>query len=224
MRIAFLTHNEADPPGALGRRAIELGFEIGVHRADGGAAELPRPGSFDLLVVMGSVASTTDHTVPWIPPERRLVAAVVDAGTAVLGVCFGGQLLAQVLGARVNRASRPERGWHRIDTDDPERVPTGPWLMWHQDQFTVPPGAVALARTDVCVQAFVLGPHTGVQFHPEVTAEIVGPWIDEARAASRMGPSEAQEILSGFNHQGQGPEDQIRTLFDGFVARAGVAP
>jgi GMP synthase (glutamine-hydrolysing) len=148
----------------------------------------------------------------------------VDTGIPVLGVCFGGQLLAQVLGARVSRASRPERGWHAIDTDDPERVPPGPWLMWHQDQFTVPPGAVALARTDVCLQAFVLGPHTGVQFHPEVTAEIVGHWIDEARTDGRMLPAEAQEILSGFDHQGQGPEDQIRALFDGFVARAGVAP
>ena len=68
------------------------------------------------------------------------------------------------------------------------------------------------------------GPIPACQFHPEVTAEIVGQWIDEARATSRMGASEAQEILSGFDHQGQGPEDQIRTLFDGFVARAGVAP
>jgi GMP synthase (glutamine-hydrolysing) len=221
--VAFLTHGEDDPPALLERRSRQLGFDVRVHRADHGTPALPRPGSFDLLVVMGSAASTTDGGVTWIGPERNLVATTVEAGTPVLGVCFGGQLLAEVLGGRVSRAARPERGWHLIRSDDPAQIPPGPWMMWHEDQFSAPPGAVTLARTEACLQAFVSGPHTGIQFHPEVDAQIVRRWIDEARAVGHVGPAEAEELLSGFGDRGQGPEDQARSLFDGFVARAGMA-
>ena len=223
-RVAFLTHSPDDPPGLLGRRSAELGLDVAVHRADRLGDPLPRPDSFDLLVVMGSAASTLDSSVPWIGRERRLVAAAVDAGTPVLGVCFGGQLLAQVLGAPVERAPRTEVGWHRVDTVDPARVPPGPWMMWHEDRFSVPTGAVEVARTGVCVQAYILGPHTGVQFHPEVDAGIVGRWVDEARADGTLDRVGGDAVLAGFDAAGRGPDDQTRTLFDGFVTRSGLLP
>ena len=107
-RIAFLQHSATDVPGVLGAFATGLGLEVSAHRADHGPSTLPGAGSFDLLVVMGSIESATDDGVPWIGPERALVAAAVDGGVPVLGVCFGGQLLAQVLGGTVAKASRPE--------------------------------------------------------------------------------------------------------------------
>ena len=91
---------------------------------------------------MGSDESALDPTVDWIGPERTLVGEAVAAGTPVLGVCFGGQLLAQVLGGEVpgppagrsvgGPSSRPIRS----------RFPSGPWLVWHEDAFTAPPGRV----------------------------------------------------------------------------------
>ncbi len=87
----------------------------------------------------------------------------------------------------VTRALRSEIGWRAVESVDPGRIPPGPWLVWHEDAFTAPPGAEALARTDVCLHAFIAGIHTGLQFHPEVTREIVGHWVDtaQARATSR---------------------------------------
>ena len=173
-RIHFLEHSEHDVPGVLGRLALDRGWEVGASRADRGASSLPTVGSFDVLVVLGSDESTLDPTVDWIGPERALVSEVVAAGTPVLGVCFGGQLLAQVLGGEVSRATRKEIGWRAVGSADPVRLPSGPWLVWHEDAFTAPPGSESLAWTDVSLQAFVSGVHTGVQFHPEVTREIVG--------------------------------------------------
>ena len=191
-RIHFLEHSEHDVPGVLGRLALDRGWEVGASRADRGASSLPTVGSFDVLVVLGSDESTLDPTVDWIGPERALVSEVVAAGTPVLGVCFGGQLLAQVLGGEVSRATRKEIGWRAVGSADPVRLPSGPWLVWHEDAFTAPPGSESLAWTDVSLQAFVSGVHTGVQFHPEVTREIVGDWVDVARVAgtsrSRRGP------------------------------------
>ena len=220
--VAFLQHSEWDVPGALGERARARGFATRSYRADHGAAGLPATNRFDLLVVMGSSASVTDRSVGWIGPERALVRAAVEAGTPVLGVCFGGQLLAQVLGGEVARAPEREIGWRHVDTDDPEVVPAGPWLAWHEDRFTAPAGADPVARTAVALQAFVLGVHTAVQFHPEVDLDIVTHWVADARAENSLDEAAAEELLAGFDADGRGPLGQTHRLFDGFVDRSGV--
>jgi hypothetical protein len=56
-------------------------------------------------------------------------------------------------------------------------VSEGPWFQWHFDSFTVPPGATLVAENDAGPQAFVAGRHLGVQFHPEVTPEIMDGWV-----------------------------------------------
>ncbi|HEV3367106.1 MAG TPA: type 1 glutamine amidotransferase [Acidimicrobiales bacterium] len=221
-RVAFLQHSASDLPGVLGKRALQLGLATRTYRADHGPPGLPPPDSFDLLVVMGSVESATNHALAWIGPERQLVAEAAAAGIPVLGVCFGGQLLAQVLGGEVGRAIRPEIGWLEVETNDEARVPSGPWFVWHEDAFTTPPGADLVASTDVSGQAYVLGIHTGVQFHPEVTRGIVRHWVNEARAEDRIRPSEAEDLLAGFDAGGHGPDDQARRLFDGYLERAGL--
>ena len=112
---------------------------------------------------MGSIESVTDGAVPWIGPERRLVAAAVDDGVPVLGVCFGGQLLAEVLGGTVPRRA-PARA-RVAGSRPPIRPGTGrPWLDWHEDALPAPRGR-AVARTDV-FQAFVEGLHTGLRSIP----------------------------------------------------------
>lgn len=220
-RMTFLQHSRHDVPGVLGRLAGDAGWDVEVCRADRGAAALPPPGSFDALVVMGSDRSTLDPDVGWIGTERRLVAGAVASAVPVLGVCFGGQLLAQILGGEVTRAARPEIGWLAVDTTDPARIPAGPWLVWHEDAFTEPPGAEALASTEVSLHAFVSGIHTGVQFHPEVTSEIVEHWVDDARARGHLAPAQAEELLGGFDADGSGPEEQTAQLFEGFLRRMG---
>jgi GMP synthase-like glutamine amidotransferase len=224
VRAAFLTHSQWDLPGVLGERARELGFYTESCRADRGEAGLPAVGTFDLLVVMGSARSATDRSVGWIGHERRMVTAAAQDGIPVLGVCFGGQLLAQVLGGHVDRAPRPEFGWRLIDTEDADRIPPGPWLVWHEDRFSAPPGADEVARTEASLHAFVLGVHTGVQFHPEVNCGMVRRWVADAPAEDTFDSATAEELVGGFEPDGRGPEDQARQLFDGFVRRAGIEP
>jgi len=95
----------------------------------------------------------------------------------ILGLCFGGQMLARVLGARLFRAEEAEIGWLPVRTHDPELVSTGPWFQWHFDSFSAPPGATLIAETDAAPQAFVSGRNLGLQFHPEVTPEIMDEWV-----------------------------------------------
>jgi len=222
-RIAFLQHSATDVPGVLGACATGLGLEVAAHRADHGPGGLPHLGSFDLLAVMGSIESVTDESVDWIAPERDLVASAVDTGVPVLGVCFGGQLLAQILGGTVARASRSEIGWRQLETEDPDRVPSGPWLDWHDDAFTCPPDAVALASTEVSLHAFAQGPHLGLQFHPEVTLDVVEGWIGDARERAGLADEDIAALRRGFDARGRGPDLLTRSMFKGWLDGSGTS-
>jgi GMP synthase-like glutamine amidotransferase len=219
--VLVIEHAGTEMPGVIGERAAELGFQV-VRFAVEKEAPFPDPMRFTTVVVLGSVESVFDPRVPWIRPEADLVAAAVAGSVPVLGICFGGQLLAQVLGGQVARARRPESGWLTVDTDDPALVPPGPWLVWHQDAFTVPPGAREIARNEVCAQAFTHGPHLGLQFHPEVTPEIIESWLSNAEArGSGLDPG-ARAIRQAPARHAPASAANARRLFDTFLARAGV--
>jgi GMP synthase-like glutamine amidotransferase len=100
-----------------------------------------------------------------------------NAGIPILGICFGGQLMARALGGTVARGPYPELGWHEIATDDESFIPTGPWFQYHWDRFTVPPGGKEIARTELCPQAFTFGRTLGTQFHPDVDSEVLDLWL-----------------------------------------------
>ncbi|MFI5612670.1 type 1 glutamine amidotransferase [Amycolatopsis sp. NPDC051903] len=146
------------------------------------AEDAPDPADHDLLVVMGSSESAADDAVPWLAKELAFVRAVVERGVPTLGVCFGGQLLARVLGGSVGRAALPEFGFTTVETDDAELVPAGPWLQFHSDAFVPPPGT-ELARNASGSQAFATGKVLGLQFHPEMTADTFASWRERWAAA-----------------------------------------
>jgi GMP synthase-like glutamine amidotransferase len=100
----------------------------------------------------------------------------------VLAICFGAQVVAGALGGVVERAPRPEIGWHTVDSVAPDVIHPGPWMQWHGDRFTLPAGATLLATSAIGPQAFRLGRTLAVQFHPEVTTSIVERWSAGAGA------------------------------------------
>jgi GMP synthase-like glutamine amidotransferase len=139
----------------------------------------------------------------------------------VLGLCFGGQMLAKILGGNVERAPEPELGWQTIESRVPEVVPEGPWLLWHYERFTLPPGADQLAQSPAAVQAFTHGRHLGVQFHPESTIEIVRAWARKDRDRIKaFGIDDGEAHLElGRHHATQAAEAAFQ-LFDAFWQRA----
>lgn len=163
----------------LSRRAIEH------HLVTASTGEpLPEPSGFSGVIALGSERSAYDDHVPWVRDELSHLRRAVDAEVPVLGICFGGQALARALGASVAPAPATEIGWLDIGSRRPGLLADGPWFTWHSDQFSLPAGATLLARNDNAVQAFSHGPHVGVQFHPEVTPEIIVDWL---RLAERQG-------------------------------------
>jgi GMP synthase-like glutamine amidotransferase len=180
LRALILQHEEPTPPGHVTGWLAEHDASVDTVRIDIDDREID-PTRYDLIVSLGSEFAAFDDTKPFVPREAQLMRTAIDADVPVLGLCFGGQMLARVLGGEVYRGTRSEIGWLLVRSHDPELVPEGPWFQWHFDSFTLPPGATLLAESDVCPQAFVAGRSLGLQFHPEVTTEIMDDWVREYR-------------------------------------------
>jgi GMP synthase-like glutamine amidotransferase len=155
------------------------------------------------MVFGGSMHVDQEAAHPWLRDEKQLIRELLDRRLPVLGVCLGAQLLAEVAGARPRRAARPEIGWDRVEVTgegarDPVIGPLAPAsevFLWHSYEAPLPPDAVALARTPLCLQAFRLGEASvwGVQFHAEATLATLEAWLDdwhgdEDAAASGLDP------------------------------------
>ncbi len=176
-RALVIQHEEPTPPGLVSEWLTERGVGIETLRIDEQDPHDLEPRDYGLIVSLGSEFPAYDDSIRWIDHEADLFREAVDRDVPILGLCFGGQLLARVLGGHVFPAEREEIGWLPVRTRDPELIPDGPWFQWHFDAFTSPPGSQVIATTEVGDQAYVVGRNLGVQFHPEVTPEIMESWV-----------------------------------------------
>ncbi len=150
--------------------------------------ELPWDEAAGLVVLGGPMNVDAHASHPFLAQEQAWIRAALQRDLPVLGICLGAQLLARALGARVFPHAVKEIGWYDVDIVAPSDDPLFGGLpgrhtvfQWHGDTFELPAGAVQVARGEQCTQqAFRYGAQAyGLQFHVEVTAEMVAHWLDE---------------------------------------------
>jgi GMP synthase-like glutamine amidotransferase len=181
VRLQYIQHVAFETPGEIANWARSAGHGVTGTRVFTGEP-IPPPEAYDWLVVLGGPMSARDETrYPWLTSEKRAIAAAIDRGKTVVGVCLGAQLMAGVLGGAVRPGGHEEIGWFTVAvTDDgaahpltrrlPDRFTA---LHWHGDTFDLPAGAVHLARSEAFEnQMFVHGDRVvGIQFHLEMTSQ-----------------------------------------------------
>jgi GMP synthase (glutamine-hydrolysing) len=192
MRVLAIVHQRDAGPGVFAEETAANGVELRRwHPAEGE----PEPADLDehdaAMVFGGAMHLDQEDRHPWLREEKEALRGLLRSGMPLLGVCLGAQLLGEAAGVRPGRAREPEIGWHDVELGPEAR--TDPVcgalparfeaFQWHSYQVPLPEGAVALARSPVCLQAYRVGDSAwGIQFHAEVSAADADRWIRDYRS------------------------------------------
>jgi GMP synthase (glutamine-hydrolysing) len=206
--LLALQHIACEPPAAFEDELRSRGLDLVRVELDEGEP-LPDWREFPGLVVMGGpMGAYEEDEHPWLVAEKRLIREAAQAGQPVWGVCLGAQLLAASLGAAVYPGPAAEVGILPVEltaaaADDPVfRDVRGsfPTLQWHGDTFDLPAGATLLASSPAYTnQAFVYKRAYALQFHLEVSPELVQQWGDVPAYAESLrailGPGALERLV-----------------------------
>jgi GMP synthase-like glutamine amidotransferase len=230
MKVLFIQHDHVSPTGPVGERFRERGFETSeilvVSEDNFGspnvAFKFPDFNDFDVLVPLGAPWGAWDDACigNWLTPEIEWIRSAIEAGKPVLGICFGGQLIARAMGGSVAPGPKGEIGWTAIWSEREDLVGNGPWFQFHYDRWQLPPGAIEIARNPVASQAFIYGNSLAVQFHPELNAAGLKGWLDWGGDVKVLEDGQDPEIMLA---QTEAYEDAARErtykLVDAFIDR-----
>ena len=197
MRIHSLQHVVFEDSANVAAWARQRGHEITRTRLYAGEA-LPELDSFDCLVIMGGPMNIYEHDAyPWLLREKAFITQAIEKKRLILGVCLGGQLIADCLGGHVTSSPKTEIGWHGVTQTVESK---GSFLsvlaqdmevfQWHGDMFSIPPGAKHLASSAACPnQAFQYGEHVlAMQFHLDYSIDSIHRMVHHCAHELTVGP------------------------------------
>ena len=217
MNVLAVIHGEKVRAGVFADAISERGDRLEEWSLAWGT---PPPRPIDdygaVLVFGGSMHADQDEHHPWLREENFLLQRLLGLQVPMLGICLGAQLLAKAAHAEVGPAPVPEIGWHPVELTGaaegdpvlgelPDRFDA---FQWHYYTYGLPGGAIELALSPVCTQAFRLGERVwGIQFHAEVTAEQIESWVDEDEREVPVGRDtlleETREKIDEWNDVGR---------------------
>jgi GMP synthase-like glutamine amidotransferase len=230
MRVLVVENFTGTGLGQVGAALTEAGAEIDQRKAHLGATIPTSAAEHDGLVLLGGGQNAlADDVSPYFPALLDLIRDFERADKAVLGICLGSQLLARAFGGENRIGGASEFGWCKVEltregAEDPltASVPASfPIFQWHDDTFTLPPGAVHLATgSAVSNQAFRIGRATyGTQFHFEADQALVEDWNrDFAETIARNRPDWADRHAAEAARHGAAADAAGRALARAWVA------
>lgn len=184
-KILSIQNIECETLGILEPLLLADGYEI----QNVLAKELPsviNPESYKAIIVLGGPMSAYDN-LKYLNFEKLLIKNAVLKQIPVLGICLGSQLIASALGGRVYKGTQKEIGWHYIDLSEDGKKGVFKGIsnsrlevfQWHGDTFELPVNSKILASSELYIQAFKVGTAIGIQFHIEVTEDMINDWLTQ---------------------------------------------
>jgi len=200
VRVLAIVHEEDAGPGVFADAIRAHGAELHSWMIPRDGPPSLDPRDYDAVMTFGGAMNPDEEGAhPWLAEEKALLADLLDREVPLLGVCLGAELVAEAAGAPARRMEESEIGWYEVETAFTADPVVGALaaqfdaLEWHSYETRLPPGAVALAWSERCLQAFRVGDRAwGVQFHAEVTLADFESWL----ATSADSPADGDELLA----------------------------
>jgi GMP synthase-like glutamine amidotransferase len=225
--IAIFRHSPGEGPGYFATFLDRHSLPWTLFRIDDGVSPPPTPDEFSGLCFMGGPMSVNDD-LPWIPLTLDLIRKADAKGIPVIGHCLGGQLMAKALGGSVSRNPVKEIGWGQVEAPSGATQAATGWLggterfeafHWHGETFTIPSGATRILQSAYCAnEAFVRGPHLGMQCHVEMTETMIRSWCQQW-AAENVPPSASVQTPEQMQAGMEARIAAMRTVADKLYSR-----
>lgn|GEM_PF-28777 len=224
MKVLVIMHVESEGPGTLGSFLEANNAEVRTARLFAGDTLPANPREVDAVISMGGPMNVYEEDrYPFLGHETAFLRKALAADVPVLGICLGAQMIAKAADAKITKSPEKEVGWGKVYLSDagradqlfaglPEALDV---LQWHEDMFLIPDGGSLLASSGPCPhQAFRYGSAVGLQFHVEVSEDILQEWFRDA--------PELKEIITRYGELK--PELSLRAErmyrnFVGLIAR-----
>jgi GMP synthase-like glutamine amidotransferase len=215
--ITILQHGRGEPPGLVEEICIERGLAyecIPIYET----LDLPSISSSHLVVLGGQMSVNDDREYPFLEAERATIREYLRCSRPVLGICLGSQQIARACGAQVYPLVR-EIGWSEVLRAPDARLAGFPAratvFQWHGETFDLPEnGRLEYTGNRVKHQVFTLGSALGIQFHIEMTRDLIERWCTD------LEPGYRQQILSETNQYLAGSTALCRRMMDWFAGGA----
>ena len=221
MLILLLIHSKRDGPGSLIPFFESINAEVQPVKLYEGDRLPDDPGKFDAIVVLGGHMNVyEEEKYPFLKNETVFLRRAVESNLPILGICLGAQMIAKSLGARVTKSPVREIGWKGVSINAigkkesifqgvAERIKV---FQWHGDTFEIPEGAHLLASSEeVPNQAFRYRNAYGLQFHIEITGDIIEDW-------TKKNPAQQAELLRDLERFEPDHTRQTQQIFRNFAA------
>jgi len=221
MKIIVIMHVESEGPGSLGTYLESVGAEALTVRLYAGDRLPSEFSGFDAVVSMGGPMNVYEEDqYPFLKEETGFLKGAVEADLPVLGICLGAQMIAKSVGAQVVKSPNKEVGWGAVTLTDQGRddslfkglPPVLEVLQWHGDMFHIPAEGLLLASSKDCPhQAFRYRNALGLQFHLEVTEQILSDWFGESKEIKLY------DVMNRFREIHKGLEENSQTVYANFL-------
>ena len=206
---------ESEGPGTLKEGFEKAGAEVEVVPLYKHEAAFPSlETTYTAVVSMGGPMNVyEDDKYPFLKAEAEFLSQEIEGGTPVLGICLGAQMIARACGAAVTKAPVEEIGWYPVHITPDGRADEIFWdfpsqmqvFQWHGDTFEVPPGGELMFKAPLCEnQAFRYRNAYAVQFHLEVTEELLKDWF--------KGDNRLPEIIREYHRRREVLEKKVNAL------------
>lgn len=208
MRAHILQHTASTTPGTTIEWLESENIPFAITQFFKADPKIPSLDSFDYLIICGGEMNVDEEDkYPWLRLEKKFIKSALEKNKKVVGLCLGGQLMAEALGAQVGKHKTWEVGWWPIELNLPASLKISPLniltpFQFHGYSFETPKGAQCFANSKACEnQAFLWGQNAiGFQFHPESTKA----WVIEcSQEKLPSGPfvQSQQQMIEGNQYQ-----------------------
>ncbi len=193
MHVVIIQNAKHEPAGFIEEllKINGISYEY-IHAYE--SNEVPSFKASHIIILGGPMGVYECKEYPQLVDEMEIIRKAIKENVPLLGICLGAQLIAYALDKSVY-PFREEVGWFEVfkaeDDEFNEGMDRIVVFQYHNDTFELPDGAKLIFRGDrVKNQGFRIGNCVGLQFHVEMTEELVDVWTRD------LEPEKREKIMS----------------------------